>query len=240
MIEIPETRIIDFKNHPNSILEVWYKQPVPEFTYPIAHLAVEERKAAQAEKFCHVLVHAEQEINVTPDAWEYLCGPEGLTGIASAALVYSPDTKETVEKFVASFDKAPILIKAFGNREDAFHWSVLQSSKPVPDRLGTEPPQTLEAVRTDVAEAVQNNSDPAEKAIMGLGLRAMQRPELTPMQAKVLRHIVDGMSSKDIARKMGKAKKTIDHHRGTLLQILHVNNTAELIAVATKLGLVRI
>lgn len=233
MPHLPHTYIIEVKRHPDSILEIWYKRPIPEITFEIAKKAVEERMQHQGSSFCHVLLHAEDLLKATPEAQKYLSSPDGLKGVASAAIVYNSVTAMIVHNFVSLFSKTPVSIKRFTNTEDALKWLRLQAIK-------SGPLKSLEAIRTIVAEAVQNNSDPTEKRIMEFALNALQNPpQLTPTQYEVLQHLVAGLSSKEIAVITKNSIRTIENHRSALLKALLARNTAELIAAATKFGLVR-
>lgn len=53
--------------------------------------------------------------------------------------------------------------------------------------------------------------------------------ELTPRQREVMSLVVDGLSSKQIAQRLGIAHRTVEVHRANLMKKMHVNSTAELI-----------
>jgi two-component system response regulator NreC len=61
---------------------------------------------------------------------------------------------------------------------------------------------------------------------------------LTPREIEIIRYIAKGMVNKQIASKLFISKRTVDKHRTNILQKLHVNNSAELIACAVKCGIV--
>jgi FixJ family two-component response regulator len=52
---------------------------------------------------------------------------------------------------------------------------------------------------------------------------------LTPKERDVLRYVVDGRSSRDIAATLGVSVRTIEHHRDHIMQKLHVASTVELV-----------
>lgn len=187
----------------------------------------------QGPSFCHILLHAENLRKATTEAQNYFYSPEALKGVASAAIVYNSETGFIVDNFVSQLTKTPIPIKCFSNTEDAFKWLRFQVIK-------SEPIESLEAVRTVVAEAAQNNNNPDEKRIMEFALNALQKPpQLTPRQNEVLQYIIHGLSTKEIAVIMENSTRTIEKHRSALLKTLLARNTAELISAANKFGLVR-
>lgn len=61
---------------------------------------------------------------------------------------------------------------------------------------------------------------------------------LTARELQVLRLIVDGKSSKDIARVLGISLNTVSAHRTRIGRTLGCHNTAELVACAIRKGLV--
>lgn len=63
---------------------------------------------------------------------------------------------------------------------------------------------------------------------------------LTPTEITVLRLIVNGMSSKEIAQLLHRSTRTIQNHRAHLMNKLEVNNTIELIKKAIKMKVVEL
>lgn len=61
---------------------------------------------------------------------------------------------------------------------------------------------------------------------------------LTCREKQILISIGDGMTNKQIAESLDISVHTVDSHRKNLLSKLHLNNTAELIKLAAKSGLV--
>jgi DNA-binding NarL/FixJ family response regulator len=75
----------------------------------------------------------------------------------------------------------------------------------------------------------------------------LQRPErpledpygrLTRREREVFHLIAEGMTTKDIAQRLGISAKTAENHRGRVLDKLDVRNTAELVRYALRKGLV--
>jgi DNA-binding NarL/FixJ family response regulator len=62
---------------------------------------------------------------------------------------------------------------------------------------------------------------------------------LTPRQRQVLQLIAEGLSSKEIARRLDLAVKTVDTHRTELMQRLGIHGVAGLVRYAIRVGLVQ-
>lgn len=62
---------------------------------------------------------------------------------------------------------------------------------------------------------------------------------LTPKEIEVLEEIAKGLSSKQIAAAYGLSSRTIETHRLNIMKKLGTNNSAETIAIATKLNLIK-
>ena len=60
---------------------------------------------------------------------------------------------------------------------------------------------------------------------------------LTRRETEVVRHIVAGLSSREIAGKLFLSLKTVEAHRGNVFRKLNVKNVAELIRKAREVGL---
>jgi len=71
-------------------------------------------------------------------------------------------------------------------------------------------------------------------------LRDDERPggHLSPRQREVLQLIAEGLSTKDIARRLDLSVKTVETHRTTLMRQLNVHEVTGLVRHAVKLGLV--
>ncbi|MFL6591961.1 MAG: response regulator [Luteimonas sp.] len=61
---------------------------------------------------------------------------------------------------------------------------------------------------------------------------------LTPREREVLHLIAEGLTTKEIARRLDISTKTAENHRGHVLEKLDVRNTAELVRYALRKGLV--
>lgn len=61
---------------------------------------------------------------------------------------------------------------------------------------------------------------------------------LTPREREVLRLVVEGLSNKEVAGALEISVKTAEHHRGSLMRKLGLQNSVELVRYASKLGLI--
>ena len=61
---------------------------------------------------------------------------------------------------------------------------------------------------------------------------------LTPRQVEVLTLVAQGMTYKEVGEVLCLSERTIKYHMGQIMQLLHLRNRAEVIAGATRMGLV--
>jgi DNA-binding NarL/FixJ family response regulator len=61
---------------------------------------------------------------------------------------------------------------------------------------------------------------------------AMPDDNLTVREKQVLKLVAEGASNKEIAEKLSISVRTVDHHRASLIEKLHLKSTAELIRYA--------
>ena len=60
---------------------------------------------------------------------------------------------------------------------------------------------------------------------------------LSPREREVFHLVIDGKTTKEVARVLGISVKTADNHRSRLMEKLGVHNTAELVRYAARRGL---
>jgi DNA-binding NarL/FixJ family response regulator len=58
------------------------------------------------------------------------------------------------------------------------------------------------------------------------------KEQLTKQEKLILNHIIEGMSSKEIAKKYNLSTRTVSNHRANILKKTNVKNTAELVGMA--------
>ena len=63
--------------------------------------------------------------------------------------------------------------------------------------------------------------------------------ELTERQVEILTLIAQGRAAKEIAYQLGLSPKTVDVHRGRIMERLHINDVASLTLYAVRKGLVK-
>lgn len=61
---------------------------------------------------------------------------------------------------------------------------------------------------------------------------------LTPHQREILRMLADGLSAKEIAKKLDISSRTVESHKYTLMESLGAQSSAELIRLAIRHGIV--
>ncbi len=62
---------------------------------------------------------------------------------------------------------------------------------------------------------------------------------VTPRELEIIRHIAEGMTSKEIADRLGTSLKTVETHRQNIFRKLELGNAAQLVRYAIREGLVR-
>jgi len=67
---------------------------------------------------------------------------------------------------------------------------------------------------------------------------AAEPPPLTPRQLEILRHLVSGLSMKEIAFELNLSVKTVESHRAQIMERLQVRNLPQLVLWAVRHGLV--
>lgn len=109
----------------------------------------------------------------------------------------------------------------------------------VKDTAGTE---LLAAVRA--LHAGQGHFGPGPAKALAERYRHPERtPEdpygsLTPREREVFHLVVEGRTTKEVARELGISAKTAENHRARMMDKLAVHNAAELVLYATRKGLI--
>jgi DNA-binding NarL/FixJ family response regulator len=70
------------------------------------------------------------------------------------------------------------------------------------------------------------------------GMEELSPPRLTPRQREILQLIAEGATSKEIAHRLGVSVKTVDTHRGQLMERLGIHDVPGLVRYAIRTGLV--
>ena len=76
------------------------------------------------------------------------------------------------------------------------------------------------------------------------GKTVLQPPEgtgngkLTKRQSEVLEMVAKGITYKDVGEALGLTERTVKYHMGKIIELLHLENRAQVIAYAARIGLV--
>jgi RNA polymerase sigma factor (sigma-70 family) len=63
---------------------------------------------------------------------------------------------------------------------------------------------------------------------------------LTPREQEIMRLLAEGLSPKEIAKRLYISQKTVENHRARIMSKLNLNSAVELVHYAAKLGLIDI
>lgn len=90
------------------------------------------------------------------------------------------------------------------------------------------PPDVSAILVSTLQQGKGNIKGPAqENSVIGI---------ISRKEREILRFIADGMSSKEIAEKLDLSIRTVSNHRANMLKKTGLNNTAELVRIATNEG----
>lgn len=102
-------------------------------------------------------------------------------------------------------------------------------------------------VKRAILTAAQGNNYFTEEILYGLVNRMKSKPQqgvpavaLSDREVEVLQLICKGLSNQEIADKLFISKRTVDHHRASLLTKTETRNTASLVIYAIKHKMVEI
>lgn len=114
--------------------------------------------------------------------------------------------------FLTGYAEVSVAVEAM--REGAFDFLEKPFS---PQALLGKIPAALEWSRAHHAERVSRRAAEARLAL------------LTPKERCVLKHVVEGKSSREISALLGLSVRTVEHHRDHIMQKLHAGSTVELV-----------
>jgi DNA-binding NarL/FixJ family response regulator len=102
------------------------------------------------------------------------------------------------------------------------------------------PTEMEQALRVVARGEKHITSAVAGHLIAGLlkGGEATSLERLTPRQREVLQLVAEGNTSKKIAKKLGIGVKTADAHRGELMKVLGIHDSAGLVRYAIRMGVI--
>lgn len=89
----------------------------------------------------------------------------------------------------------------------------------------------LDRVQRCVAQDLARRQESDDERVLLSRLKT-----LTPRERDVLHLVIAGKSSKEVARDLGLSPKTVEVHRGNLMQKMAVRSAVDLARIASKLG----
>jgi DNA-binding NarL/FixJ family response regulator len=156
-------------------------------------------------------------------------GMEGLNGLEAAARL-------------AKFTPAPRVIMLSMHANEEYVRRSLQAGAAGYLLKGAEPAElelALQAVmrgETYLTPAVSKQV--VQDYLQSGGIKADPLRDLTPRQREVLQLIAEGNSTKEIASRLNLSIKTVETHRGELMNRLDIHDVAGLVRYAIRTGLV--
>ena len=129
------------------------------------------------------------------------------------------------------------------HEEEAYFFEMLNAGAEgyIPKRASPE--DLVQAIRVVARGEVYLYPTLAGLLVRGY-LRCLQagqaEPEqpLTPRQQEVLRLLAEGLTSREIAERLGLSVKTVEHHRENIMERLGLRTRADLIRYALQKGLI--
>lgn len=150
-----------------------------------------------------------------------------MSGIDAVALVRAIDPSVRIV-FLSSSDSPQAVTRALQTGADGF------LSK---DFVLSEMELALDAVLAGQRYLSPRISSVLVDSMNAAGSGDAPPPGLTGRQLEVLRAIASGLSNKEIARELAISPKTVEFHRGQLMQRLGLHDVASLTRYAVRAGL---
>lgn len=98
--------------------------------------------------------------------------------------------------------------------------------------------QIIAAVQTLAAHKPYFNADVTDRILQGYlhggAEAAPEPPMLTPREREVVQAIAEGLSNKEIARRLGISVKTVEAHRGALMRKIGAHTVADVVRYAAR------
>ena len=109
-------------------------------------------------------------------------------------------------------------------------------------------PTAVECIKAGAVDFIEKPLDKGNligkvKSVLqenGNGAEVPPGGSLTWAEKRVVKLVVDGKSSKDIARLLNRSKRTVDVHRANAMRKLGAENLIDLVKRASEMGLVRL
>jgi RNA polymerase sigma factor (sigma-70 family) len=142
--------------------------------------------------------------------------------------------EEVVARLRQADPEARVIMLSIDEGEDDIHRALKAGASGYLSKSvsGAELLTAIETVlegRTYVAEALRGRLE-----------QRQARPELSPRELEVLRHVVEGRSNKEIAAELGLSEVTVKVHVGRVLQKLGVEDRTQAATTAIARGIVHL
>lgn len=152
----------------------------------------------------------------------------------------NPDFKKNVTEardfFFKNPEKSWCRIFKMKRTDNSFRWILTTASVFEKDLYGM--PQKSIAAAIDVTELAHS-----EKSL-AVALRQIQQDRhkdtldrLTKREKEIIRLMIKGYSSKEIAAKLGRSKHTIETHRSNIKTKLECNQQGDIVTIGERIGL---
>lgn len=82
-------------------------------------------------------------------------------------------------------------------------------------------------------------SESLKQAVTNYSQNARGASHLTPRQDEVLKLVAEGLTTKEIARRLRISAKTVETHRAHIMERLNIRDIANLVRYALRIGLVK-
>lgn len=173
-----------------------------------------------------VLLMAEQ---LQPDLVLMDLSMPGLTGLEATA------------RLVKAWPKMRILVLSMHQNEEYVRQAMRSGARAY--LLKDAAPEELDvAIKAVLCGQTYISSAVARSVVGGIARNSGEvlpaEVQLTPRQTEVLRLVVEGLSSKEIARRLDVSVKTVDSHRTGLMKQLDIHEVTGLVRYAMRTGLI--
>ncbi len=97
--------------------------------------------------------------------------------------------------------------------------------------------EVLRAVRTALVGGTHVSPQLAAAVQSAIESGDSASQDLTPRQVEIVRHLIAGLSAKEIAATLSLSPRTVEHHKYQAMERIGVSTSAELITYGLKLGI---
>ena len=151
-----------------------------------------------------------------------------------------PDGIEILQLIKTTYPLLKVLIVSMHNEKEYFRMALLKGADGYVlkddgiEKIVTALHDIYDGKRFFSSELIPYFVD--EHTALQAGIKILQK--LTRRESEILKLIVAGQTSKEVAEKLGLSKRTVDNHRYHIMEKLDVKNVAELIRVSFLKGLI--